>query len=141
MHPGHPKPNASAKKIAELCVYLHVAKAHLLDLMREFDEKGCWEELGFPSCVLWLDFQCGIGANAAREHLRVAHAPVLLPKIAETYLNHPENSGSTADRYQVVIHTRGKRLAGDSYLENVTRSIVCLRSNGLGIRRLGNGKR
>lgn len=27
-----------------------------------------------------------------------------LAQIAEVYLNHPENSGSTADRYQVVVH-------------------------------------
>ena len=62
------------EEIAELRVYLHVAKAHLLDLIREFDEKHCWEGLGFPSCVSWLGFQCGIGANAAREYLRMAHA-------------------------------------------------------------------
>ena len=61
-------------EIAELCVYLHVAKAHLLDLIREFDEKRCWEQLDFPSCISWLGFRCGIGANAAREHLHVAHA-------------------------------------------------------------------
>ncbi|MBT8067519.1 MAG: HNH endonuclease [Gammaproteobacteria bacterium] len=73
------------EEIAELCVYLHVAKAHLLDLIREFDERRCWEELGFPSCVAWLGFQCGIGANAAREHLRVAHALVHVPKIAERF--------------------------------------------------------
>ena len=41
-----------------------------------------------------------------------------LVEIAETYLDHPDNSGSTADRYQVVIHTRGNRLPGDSHLEN-----------------------
>ena len=73
------------EEIAELCVYLHVAKAHLLDLIREFDEKRCWEALGFPSCVAWLGFQCGIGANAAREHVRVAHALVRLPRIAERF--------------------------------------------------------
>jgi hypothetical protein len=73
------------EEIAELCVYLHVAKAHLLDLIREFDERRCWEELGFPSCIAWLGFQCGIGANAAREHLRVAHALVQVPKIAERF--------------------------------------------------------
>lgn len=31
--------------------------------------------------------------------------------VAETYLNYPENSGSTADRFQVVIHTQGDRAA------------------------------
>ena len=38
-----------------------------------------------------------------------------LCEIAETYLNHPENSGSTADRYQVVVH---KQAAGGTQLEN-----------------------
>lgn len=36
------------EKIAELYIYLHVAKAHLLDLIREFDEKRC---RGSPSDV------------------------------------------------------------------------------------------
>jgi hypothetical protein len=46
-----------------------------------------------------------------------------LCEIAETYLNHPENSGSTADRYQVVVHVnagdevRGG-FTGESNLEN-----------------------
>ena len=34
-----------------------------------------------------------------------------LSEIAETYLNHPENAGSTADRYQVVIHTQADHAA------------------------------
>jgi hypothetical protein len=35
-----------------------------------------------------------------------------LCEIAEAYMNNAENSGSTADRYQVVVHV-GARLAGD----------------------------
>jgi 5-methylcytosine-specific restriction endonuclease McrA len=35
-----------------------------------------------------------------------------LCEIAETYLNHPENSGSTADRYMVTVHI-GSRVASD----------------------------
>ena len=41
------------EEIAELCVYLHVAKAHLLGLIREFDEKRCWEELGFLNLIMF----------------------------------------------------------------------------------------
>ena len=73
------------EEISELCGYLHVAKAHLLELIREFDDKRCWEQLGFPSCIAWLGFRCGIGANAAREHVRVAHALLDLPGIAAAF--------------------------------------------------------
>ncbi len=33
----------------------------------------------------WLNFHCGLGPSAAREHLRVAHALVGLPKIAAAF--------------------------------------------------------
>ncbi|MBT8109024.1 MAG: HNH endonuclease [Gammaproteobacteria bacterium] len=38
-----------------------------------------------------------------------------MAEVAETYLNHPENAGSTADRYQVVVHSAGNTA---TYLEN-----------------------
>ena len=44
-----------------------------------------------------------------------------LSNVAETYLNHPDNPGSTADRYQVILHSSpsvGARLTGDSFIEN-----------------------
>lgn len=40
-----------------------------------------------------------------------------LTEIAETYLNHPENAGSTADRYQVVLHVDAGA-SGSAQLEN-----------------------
>lgn len=40
-----------------------------------------------------------------------------LCEMAETYTNNSENSGSTADRYQVVVHVGGGS-AGDPHLEN-----------------------
>jgi len=40
-----------------------------------------------------------------------------LCEVAETYLNHPENTGSTADRYQVVVHV-GADPIRDTHLEN-----------------------
>jgi hypothetical protein len=54
-----------------------------------------------------------------------------LSDIAETYMNNSENSGSTADRYQVVVHVGarpvGARLAGDiPHVAAVTsRRIAC----------------
>ena len=69
------------ERIAELNTYLNVAEAEFLDLLRVFDEQRHWEELGFKSCAHWLNFKCGIGFNAARERIRMAHALVELPKI------------------------------------------------------------
>ncbi len=68
-------------RIAELNAYLNVAQAEFLELLREFDDQRYWEDLGFTSCASWLNFKCGIGFNAARERLRMAHALVELPKI------------------------------------------------------------
>jgi len=68
-------------QITELCSYLYAAESRLLTLIREFDEKECWADLGFFTCAHWLNFKCGIGMNAAREKVRVAHALAYLPKI------------------------------------------------------------
>ena len=68
-------------EIAELCSYIYAAESRLLTLIREFDEKECWAAQGFCSCAHWLNFKCGIGANAAREKVRVAKALANLPKI------------------------------------------------------------
>ena len=69
-------------EITELCGYLYAAEARLLTLIREFDEKCYWETLGLCSCAHWLNLKCGIGMNAAREKVRVAHALAQLPKIS-----------------------------------------------------------
>ncbi len=68
-------------QITELCSYLYAAESRLLTLIREFDEKECWADLGFYTCAHWLNFKCGIGMNAAREKVRVANALANLPKI------------------------------------------------------------
>ena len=70
------------EQIAELNAYLTVTEAHFLELLRQFDEQRYWEALGFRSCSHWLNFKCGIGFNAARERLRMAHALLKLPKIS-----------------------------------------------------------
>ena len=61
-------------EITELCSYIYAAESRLLNLIREFDEKQYWAKLGLFSCAHWLNFKCGIGMNAAREKVRVAHA-------------------------------------------------------------------
>ena len=72
-------------EISELCGYINAATCHLLELMREFDENQYWAEQGFKSCAYWLNFRCGVGFGAAREHLRVAKALAGLPKISEEF--------------------------------------------------------
>jgi hypothetical protein len=69
-------------EISELCGYIYAATYRLLVLIREFDEGGYWQLPGLCSCAHWLNFQCGIGMNAAREKVRVAHALAGLPKIS-----------------------------------------------------------
>jgi hypothetical protein len=41
--------------------------------------------LGLASCAHWLNWRCGIGLNAAREKVRVAHALVQLPGISKAF--------------------------------------------------------
>jgi len=72
-------------EITELCAYIYAAEARLLTLIREFDEKEYWAGLGLCSCAHWLNFKCGIGMNAAREKVRVAHALAKLPAINEAF--------------------------------------------------------
>jgi len=72
-------------EITELCSYLYAAEYRLLCLIREFDENEYWADLGICSCAHWLNFKCGIGMNAAREKVRVAHALAALPKISEGF--------------------------------------------------------
>ena len=71
-------------EITRLCGYLHAAQYRLLTLIREFDEADGWQEEGLYSCAHWLNWQCGIGMNAAREKVRVAHCLAELPKISAT---------------------------------------------------------
>ena len=71
--------------ITELHSYISAATCHFLDLIREFDEHQYWAEQGFYSCAHWLNFHCGIGKNAAREKIRVAHALAERPKIREAF--------------------------------------------------------
>ena len=64
---------------------MNAATYRLLVLIREFDEAGGWEQPGLASCAHWLNFKCGIGMNAAREKVRVAHALPDLPKISKAF--------------------------------------------------------
>ena len=72
-------------EITELSAYIYAATYRLLVLIREFDERGGWHQPGLCSCAHWLNFKCGIGMNAAREKVRVAHALKNLAKISAAF--------------------------------------------------------
>src|SRR5438477_1754570 len=70
------------EEIAELSAHLEAATARLLDLIREFDARGGWNQ-GFRSCADWLSWRVGVDLGAARERVRVARALGSLPRIAK----------------------------------------------------------
>jgi 5-methylcytosine-specific restriction endonuclease McrA len=69
-------------EIAELSAHLEAATARLLDLIREFDARGGWNN-GFRSCAAWLSWRVGYAPGAAREHVRVARALGSLPLLSQ----------------------------------------------------------
>jgi len=85
LHPDYIEGEKLGAEITELCAYIYAATYRLLVLIREFDEKELWAEPGLCSCAHWLNFKCGIGMNAAREKVRVAHALKELPEISAAF--------------------------------------------------------
>ena len=66
-------------QIAELAAHLDAATARLLELIREFDERGGWNN-GFRSCAEWLTWRIGLDPGAPAERYQVVvhvDAPVL----------------------------------------------------------------
>jgi hypothetical protein len=80
-----PEPIAQLERlgdeIAELSAHLEAATARLLDLIREFDARGGWNN-GFRTCAEWLSWRVGLDPGAAREKVRVARALGGLPLLA-----------------------------------------------------------
>ena len=73
------------EEIVELCAHLNAATYRLLQLIVELDEQEPWGVWGLKSCAHWLNWRCGIGLNAAREKVRVAHALKGLPLISQAF--------------------------------------------------------
>ena len=69
--------------IAELSAQIQAATYRLLVLLREFDEKGYWNNGAARSCAHWLSWRCGIDLGSAREKVRVARALKELPQTSE----------------------------------------------------------
>jgi hypothetical protein len=85
LHPKYVRAKALGLEITELFGYITAATYDLLVMIREFDAEGLWQDAGICSCAHWLNWQCGIGMNAAREKVRVARALGDLPRISEAF--------------------------------------------------------
>ncbi|HEY8519282.1 MAG TPA: DUF222 domain-containing protein [Gammaproteobacteria bacterium] len=72
-------------EITELWGHISAATYRFLALVAEFDRRQGWAYDGCANCAQWLNWQCGIGAVAAREKVRVARALESLPKIREAF--------------------------------------------------------
>src|SRR2546429_7690760 len=72
-HPNIVELDRLGDEIAELSAHLDAATARLLDLIREFDARGGWNN-GFRSCAAWLSWRVGFAPRAAREHVPAARA-------------------------------------------------------------------
>jgi hypothetical protein len=81
-HPSIAALDRLGDEIAELSAHLDAATARLLDLIREFDQRGGWNT-GFSSCAAWLTWRVGLDPGAARERVRVARALGTLPHLAQ----------------------------------------------------------
>ena len=84
-HPTYSEGCRLGDEITHLCACIHAATYRLLTLIAEFDEKNYWGLPGLCSCAHWLNMQCGIGMNAAREKVRVATALKDLPLISKAF--------------------------------------------------------
>ena len=87
--PKIPNPLARAdaleREITDLCAQINAAGYRLLQLVAELDDEAPWGAWGLTSCAHWLNWRCGIGMNAAREKVRVAHALKTLPEISSAF--------------------------------------------------------
>src|SRR5690349_2763819 len=103
-------------KITELWGYLNAATYRFLLLVAEFDREAAYERHGLANTAQWLNWQCGIGAVAGREKVRVARALEHLPEIADAFAK-GEISYS-----KVRAMTRAATPANESVLVSVARN-------------------
>jgi len=72
-------------ELVTLAGHINAAEYRFLRLLADYDRAQGWSRHGLASGVQWLNWQCGIGAVAARERLRTAKALEDLPLIAEAF--------------------------------------------------------
>ena len=82
-HPNTIDVDRIGDEIAELSAHLDAATARLLELIREFDARGGWNNGACLSCAHWLCYRVGLEMRAARERVRVARALGTLPRLAQ----------------------------------------------------------
>jgi len=72
-------------EITELWAHINAAEYRFLELLAEFDRAEGYAQHGLASTAHWLNWQCGVGAVAARERVRVARALDELPAISAAF--------------------------------------------------------
>jgi hypothetical protein len=82
--PG-PELDRLENEILTLCGHINAAEYRFLKLLADYDRAEGWSRHGVASCVQWLNWQCGIGAVAARERVRTARALESLPLISAAF--------------------------------------------------------
>src|SRR6184192_2679781 len=98
-------------EIAELSAHLDAATARLLDLIREFDVRGGWNN-GFRSCAAWLSWRVGFAPGAAREHVRVARALGTLPRLSLALARGELSYAKVRELTRVATGDRGAAAGG-----------------------------
>lgn len=87
--PLRPEPTMPTERlemaITELAAHIHAATARWLLMVAEYDRRMAWAEWDCKSCAHWLAWRCGLGMNAAREHVRVARSLADLPLITKEF--------------------------------------------------------
>jgi len=102
-------------KITELWGYLNAATHRFLALVAEFDREKAFERHGLANTAQWLNWQCGIGPEAAREKVRVARSLEQLPEIADAFAK------GAISYSKVRAMTRVATAANESVLVHVAR--------------------
>ena len=102
-------------KITELWGHLNAATFRFLALVAEFDREKAFERHGLANTAQWLNWQCGIGPEAAREKVRVARSLEELPEIADAF------SKGEISYSKVRAMTRVATPANESVLVHVAR--------------------
>ncbi len=115
LHPKYRRSDELGKEITELCGFINAATSQLLTMIREFDQEGLWQLGGVCSCAHWLNWQCGVGMNAAREKVRVANALGELPKISAAF------STGEISYSKVRAMTRVATVDNEDYLLQIAR--------------------
>jgi hypothetical protein len=87
--PLRPEPTMPTERlemaITELAAHIHAATARWVLMVAEYDRRMAWADWDCKSCAHWLAWRCGLGMNAAREHVRVARSLTDLPLITKEF--------------------------------------------------------